>query len=587
MKYKLINEINNDLSGVEQVLVNRGMSVDKIPHFLYSTMGDVNDYRLLGEEWLERGWELINTCITLGKDVLVIVDADCDGFTSSAILINYLHDLNTEWAAKHLKFFLHDSKQHGLSDCMEYIALKRPDLVILPDASSSDYPYHKILFDNGINILVIDHHEAPYRSEHAVVINNQLSIYPNKDMSGAGVTWQFCRYVDAINDKSYADSYLDLVALGMMADMMDMTQIETKTLIQEGFKEKNIRNPFIYGMVKKNAFSLGDRVTPMGAAFYIAPFVNAMTRSGTLEEKELLFKSMLKHEAFELILSNKRGHKLGEKEQLYEQALRCVTNVKKRQQTAQDNGLSFLEKKIKTENLLEHKALIFKVKMGEVEKNIAGLVANKFSPKYQRPCAILIEYVEDGKKFYRGSARGYEKMGLADFRQVCLDTKLVEYAQGHANAFGLSIEAEKLPAFIEAIDIALKDFDTEPIYYVDYIFKPYSIEGEKILEIADMEDLWGKGLDEALVAIQAVKITPNEIHIYRKKGITLRIDLPDEIAVIKFNLSEEEAEYFENLEGFIIMDIIGKCKKNEWNGRVTPQLFLEDYAIDKKVKWVF
>ena len=51
--------------------------------------------------------------------------------------------------------------------------------------------------------------------------------------------------------------------------------------------------------------------TSIGAAFFIVPFVNAITRSGTIEEKKLLFNSMLNHEAFKQILSNKRGHKLG------------------------------------------------------------------------------------------------------------------------------------------------------------------------------------------------------------------------------------------------------------------------------------
>ena len=78
-----------------------------------------------------------------------------------------------------------------------------------------------------------------------------------------------------------------------------------------------------------------------------------------VEEKEIIFQSMLNFKAFEKILSNKRGHRPGEMEQLYVQAIRTATNVKNRQTRAQDAGLAFLEEMIEKENLLEHKVLLF------------------------------------------------------------------------------------------------------------------------------------------------------------------------------------------------------------------------------------
>ena len=123
----------------------------------------------------------------------------------------------------------------------------------------------------------------------------------------------------------------------------------------------------------------------MKVAFYVAPFINAIVRSGTQDEKELIFNSMLKFQAFDNILSTKRGHKLGELEQLVTQALRVATNVKARQTKAQDKGLEFLENMIEEQNLLDNKVLLFLLKPGQVDRNIAGLIANKFMAKYQRP----------------------------------------------------------------------------------------------------------------------------------------------------------------------------------------------------------
>ena len=160
------------------------------------------------------------------------------------------------------------------------------------------------------------------------------------------MVWQFCRFIDSKLKTNYANDYLDLVALGLCGDMMSLRSFETRYLITEGFKINNIKNPFIEGMIEKNEFPLSKAdyisadesmaCTSIGAAFFIVPFVNALTRSGTQAEKELLFKSMLDNYAFTKILSNKRGHKEGEQETILAQALRTATNVKNRQTRAED-----------------------------------------------------------------------------------------------------------------------------------------------------------------------------------------------------------------------------------------------------------
>ena len=85
-------------------------------------------------------------------------------------------------------------------------------------------------------------------SKNAIIINNQLSNYSNKDFSGVGIVWQFCRYIDKHHKSDYANYYLDLVALGNTADMMSLTSIETKHIIMRGFEPDNIHNPYIYEM---------------------------------------------------------------------------------------------------------------------------------------------------------------------------------------------------------------------------------------------------------------------------------------------------------------------------------------------------
>ena len=600
MKYELIAPTIQGYSAVEQILVNRGILHSDIKKYLNTTDEDINSFKLLGEETLKMGAKMLINCVKNNNNCLVVVDSDCDGYTSSALLINYLHDAFPSWTENKVKYFLHSGKQHGLSDCIDLA--KKYDLVILPDSSSNDYEYHKQLKD----VIVLDHHEADMISQDACIINNQLSDYPNKELSGVGVTWQFCRYLDSLLNTSYADEYLDLVALGNMADMMSLKSLETKHLILKGFKEENLKNPFIYGMAQKNSYSLGEHITPMGAAFYIAPFVNAMVRSGTLEEKEILFKSMLKTEAFKEIPSNKRGHKPGEMERLVDQALRTATNVKNRQTRAQDAGLEFLENLVEKNNLLDHKVLLFLLEPGQVDRNIAGLIANKFMAKYQRPCCILTKVTEDNngevRVSYQGSARGYDKSGITNFKDICEAAPGTMYAQGHQGAFGLGIDlgkydvndegcmemfGEPIYQFLQYTDDALKDMASEPVYMVDYIYKGNEVNPENIIDIADLEDLWGKDMDEPFVAIEGLKVTKEMVTLMSPdKKPTLKITLPNKTALIKFGSSQEEYEKFLT-DGYIEINVIGRCNKNVWNGWTTAQIFIEDYEITGSAKYIF
>ena len=577
MKYKLIKTPDKNLTPTVQVLYNRGIDLNDIHHYLNTTDADINNAEMFGETNVKAAVSALASAINNNLDTLVLVDCDCDGYTAAAILINYLYDLFPAFVENHLKYYLHEDKTHGLSDCMDYIDMNDFKLIIIPDAASNDYEYHKKLKEDGRQIIILDHHEAPKVSTDAIVVNNQLSDYPNKQLSGAGVVWQFCRYMDKLRGGNTADEYIDLAALGNCGDMMSLRSIETKHIITKGFRNENIKNPFIYGMAEKNAYSLGNKITPIGAAFYIVPFVNSMVRSGTLEEKEILFKSMLKSEAFKMILSNKRGHKLGEEEKLVDQALRTATNVKSRQTREQDKGMALVESQIEKNNMMQHKVLIFLLEPGQIDPNIAGLIANKIMAKYQRPVLMLTkcEVLNPNMQlltmppkpaydiYYRGSARGYSKSGIENFKDICQDTGLVEYAEGHQNAFGISIKKAYIDKFIELTDEALKDLQSEPLYYIDYIFKGVDVKAETILDIANLNDIWGQDMDESLICVENLKVTKDNLVLMSPdKKPTLKITLPNKLSFIKFGSSQEG---YENLlsDGYVEINVIGKCNQNE------------------------
>lgn len=593
MKYQLINKPNKNFSAIQQILYNRGIAENEILHYVNLSDQDINSPLLLGKQNLKNGIMAIINTVKEDADALVIVDCDCDGYTSAALLINYLYKLFPSWAVNHLDWYMHDSKQHGLSDCIDFVLTRNPMLVICPDSSSNDYSYHKILADKNIQVLVLDHHLADHISENAIIINNQLSDYPNKELSGVGVVWQFCRYIDTWLNVHYADDFIDLVALGNDGDMMSLKSLETRYLITKGFKKENIKNPFIDYMLDKNSFPLSkaDYVssdpsmscTSIGAAFFIVPFVNAITRSGTLEEKHLLFNSMLNHKAFEEVLSNKRGHKLGEKEKLILQAIRTVTNVKNRQTRAEDAGLAMLEKMIETNHMLDHKILLFLLEPGQIDSEIRGLIANKFMAKYQRPCCLLTRTNKNGEETYEGSGRGYTKTGINSFKKILEQCPEVIYVEGHDNAHGIGIKGNQVDNFLYHIDQLLENVSVEPVYRIDYDFKENENNNQIILDIAEMNDYWGQDIDRAYVNIN-FKITSSNFQIM--KSNTLKFNLPNGLSIIKFNGTDQEVEKF-TTTGYLEINAICKCSANKWNGQVYPQLIIEDYEIVDSSKYYF
>lgn len=213
--------------------------------------------------------------------------------------------------------------------------------------------------------------------------------------------------------------------------MMSYKSIETKAIVDQGLQ--NIKNPFFYYMCEKNKFSIDKMggINYMSIAFYVTPFINAIVRSGTMEEKDLIFKSFLQMYAFEKIASDKRGHK-GELVPRVEEAVRIAANIKARQTKLQDATMDLLERRIKDFRLTENGIIILLCEPGEVEKNLAGLCANKIQAKYQHPCYILTKSKEQNDKeyFYRGSGRNYSMSENQDLRQLALSTGIPEYVQG-------------------------------------------------------------------------------------------------------------------------------------------------------------
>ena len=493
---------------------------------------------------------------------------DVDGFTSSTILYNYIKFLNPN---KEIEYFLHKGKQHGLEDMWEKLQEKEYCAILVPDAGSNDSQYAVNL---KAPILVLDHHilEDDYVANNLILINNQVSEkYVNKNLSGAGVTWQFCRALDEVFNINYSKELIDLAALGIDADMMSMLSYENQYIIQTGFK--NINNFFFKILIDKQSYSMNNKITPITVAFYIVPMINAMIRVGSMDEKERLFLAFIDGE--KLVPCNKRGAK-GTVELVAIESARECSNAKSRQDKLKEKIVDSLDIKIHKNGLLDNQVLFIRLDdEDDFPSELNGLVATQLSTRYNKP-TIVARLNDEG--YIRGSARGLNKSELKSFKDFLNNTNLFEYTAGHDNAFGISINNSYLSQFHNIANKELMNIDFGVnVYDVDFVRQAKDTDLDKIiLDLSRYEQVWGQQNPEALILVKDIFIRKEDIQIIGKNKDTLKFE-KNGITYIKFHAKDiiPLLNQYEEMR----INLIGKGNLNEWGGRQIPQLFIEDLEV--------
>ena len=567
---------------IEQLLYTRGFQLrEDMDLFLHPRSAAEYSYELL--ENAQIAARRILKALVWQEKVYVQVDSDCDGYTSAALLLNYCHRIAPSVVENNWYYALHTQKIHGID--MDRATEGDYSLIIAPDSSSNEKIKHINLANQNCDIIVIDHHEASgTQDDPALIVNNQLCNYPNKFLSGVGVVYKVCQCMDIIADTEYSIEFLDLVALGLLGDMMDMRQLETRYFITEGLE--NVTNPFFKYLADKNEYSMKGEFNPHTVSWYIAPFINAVTRVGNYYDKQLVFESMLEWKAGELIQSDKRGAIAGTEELRVIQAIRHASNVKRHQDEDKKKLIETMEEKISQFNLLQEPLLIIQnkgINDDDPIRGITGLVANALMAKYNKPTLILNEITneETGEIVWSGSGRGYATSNVHNWRDYIANCGDAIFAEGHPFAFGVAFSPDGLARFKERIR---KDFGTakfEMSYDVDFIWTMQDEFDNKVLEIGEYANIWGQGVPEPLVVIEHIKIKDDVKLNLLAKG-TLRLDLgPHKTSCIKFGSSAEE---YESLLGKTIT-LVGTCAINEWKDNRNPQIQIKDYFIESVDVW--
>ena len=546
MKYNLIGSNNREV--VDTVLFNRDISnVEELlnPKTLEEHYSNLDHIDIAVDTFLKH-------CKNKSK-ILVIVDADVDGLTSSAFICNYMRELNIEF-----EVHIHDGKKHGITpDAIEHINELNPKLLIVPDASSSEGGIHKSLIDLGIDIIILDHHEVEGESP-AIIVNNQSSTrFSNKNLSGVGIVYKFCQAVDdKLGITGFCNKYLDLVAVGMISDVMDLRNIETRMLCRYGLN--NIVNPFFKVLFEKEDV---EDPTIVDVGFKIAPPMNALIRVGTMEEKRMLFDAL---SGMEYPVKYKPRGKSETTQSLAEAVIRMGNNAKSRQRTLTKKAVENISKHIIDNDLVDNKVLIVDV-TGLADKSITGLVANKLTDTYKRPVMLVHKTSQDT---LAGSVRGY---GVSNLKDICSNSGLFELCAGHQESFGVEFNIDNLIKINQYFNELFKDVEYSLAYDVDYIFEAKDLTKQVVETIGGFKHLWGNGINEPLFVVKNIRISSKDV---KKLGFNMVTFCKNDIFYIKnfANSSFIDEITCRDQIGFgeanLVIDMVCKFTQSKYGSRV-------------------
>lgn len=588
LQYKLYENGNNDTSNVlAEVLKNRG--IDDYNRYLNLDESVVEPYRNLDN--IEEAVSLFMKHFNQKNKIGILVDEDPDGFCSAAMMYSYIKQMDSDYP---VDYILHGrAKAHGLSDDIKI--LSDIDLLIIPDAGTNDKNEIKHINEDGIDILILDHHELEGKNKQedlifddalngtiyeTVIVNNQMSNnYSNKNLCGAGVVYRFLQALDEENWNEFADDYLDLCALANISDVMDMRSFETRYFTDMGLL--NIQNKCFKALVDAQDYSMGGKINIHNVQWYITPILNGMIRIGSSEEKELLFRAFIEQDEFFEYKKRKPAETI--QESIYDRAARLCKNAKSRQDKQKEKCVSQIAE------IAQHIPQENKVVMIDtsdiLDNGLTGVVAIKIAEMFNKPCILLNKFLDKktGKITYGGSARNIDNSPIDSFKDIVNSTNILD-GRGHANAFGIvGLEIDKKDDALNRLNDILQDVEYDSTYRVDFIVDIDDVTVKIVTDLARLEDIIGQGIEEPMLAIENISLTKEQFEIFGKNEDTISFMI-DEIKYIQFKCKEGNQLYdwLQNAwdeNDSVVFNIVGKPSINEYNGVRTPQIIIEDVVV--------
>jgi single-stranded-DNA-specific exonuclease len=599
VKHKV--DFTQELDFLETIL--KGNGVEDIENFLRPSEKFVLDPFSLDN--MDKGLELLHN--NLDKQIFIKVDCDVDGFTSSAYLRQFILKINPE---ARIEYRLDFNKRHGLFyEDVAHFKKGELGLIIIPDASILVKEAQQIKENLGdVPILILDHHEIEEDNQdmfdYATVINCMVGEYANKFLSGVGVVHKFCSaYCSKYGiSQAVANYYLDLVALGLTADAMDLRSLESRYYVLEGLREENRHNELINEMMERNPENFfGGNLTIHSVGWSIGPLINATIRYGKPEEQIDLFRALC-GEQEDREYQPRRKHKDDPKppveiHSLQKTMARVCDNVKSRQDTEVRKFMTKIEEVIEKEHLEQNSIIIVDGSNILTKTTVTGLVANKVASKYKRPVLILKNYTNDT---FGGSGRNYDKGMIEDLRGFLGEFELFDKLAGHSNAFGIEIKKDKIQELTNSYNEKMPLSNLVTIHEVDYEVPADKLKLKDIHNVANAYQIWGNSVDEPMFAITNLRINAQDINAYGENQGFIRFVYRGIPFIKKYcpkgdydQMVLKDRKTIGSSKKDLVLNLICSFTLNEYEGKITPQVKIWYYdstvATNKDIEedWVF
>lgn len=551
-------KINDDALIIEKLAKVRG--IKNVKEWMNPHSNNLHSpYSLLNID------EAVSTIIkAIHKDevIRIVADIDTDGVCSTAIMYNYLKELTNNIHYIHSQ----RSEGHGVETVLDQIG-DDVQLVIIVDSSSNSVDECKKLQDRGIKVVIIDHHKISKPNPYAILVNCQMGDYPNKHLSGSAMCYKVCQVLDEYLNIEMADNFLDLTAIGLVGDLMDIKVMENRFLIYNGMNR--IVNLGVKEILEQSKIDFSDGIKSTDISFKIAPIIGACSR---LDRIELAIECLTSDDEIRV-------------EELTKQMIEMNEERKRELKSLIEEA----KKNIESDNVNTNNVIIY-VK-DDISSGYRGLVAQGIVEEYSKPTFIL--YHNKKKGVYMGSGRS---VGVIPLQSLCEDSGLFNYAQGHEGAFGVEFPEENLHEIISYFNSTLDSTDLQKVIEYDLELDASEIEELDIKEIEKFSKIVGQGFPEpkflirGLVAEEAyTKKLGNHVRaVMGSNNDTIKINCENAFALMKFRSNENYAldieEHFSN--NFITeIDVIGTLNLNRfYHGGlkrwvITKQIFLDDYEI--------
>jgi single-stranded-DNA-specific exonuclease len=508
---------------------------------------------------MKQACQRIIEAIEREERIVIYGDYDVDGVTSTSILWMFLLELGIP--PQRLHFFIPHRINDGYGlqcSCIPNIAALGCDLLLTVDCGIGSVCEIKECNTQGMDVIVIDHHQpSPNKPEAVAILNPRQAHcqYPDKDLAAVGVTYQLMiglrttlreRGYFAVHPEPNLLKYLDLVALGTVADIVPLRGVN-RILVHRGLQQmRSSCWPGLQALLNVSGTKAQD-LNADHIAFRLGPRINA---AGRLEHATIgveLLCSKDRHQADKLALALDHANVTRKQlqEDIYQQAQQIL---------------------LQQPQLLEDSALVLASK--EWHLGVIGIVASKLLERFYRPVVMLALNPQSG--LGKGSARSIEGFDIYRALDACSD-HLLRFG-GHRAAAGLTLEIAQIEQFRRALakiaETAIRPEDLQPKVFFDARFDPERLTQALISELNQLEPFGAHNPSPCLMANNIQITKQNKTRDGRHLQLTL---LPSQRSF--------KAIAFAQADKYPLppsVSIIYRPQFNDWQGQQSIQLNIQE-----------